>query len=51
MGFVAFCLAGEEQAEGEVSFEGIGVGADGTAIEAGCFVEMILVIGNVSGVE
>ena len=51
VGFVLFALAGEQQAEREMRFEGIGIGFDGAAVEAGGGVEMILVVGDVSGVE
>ena len=47
--FVA--LPGKQQAEREVRLEGIGVGFEGAAVKAGSGVEMILVVGDVAGVE
>ena len=51
VGFVFLALACEQQAEGEVRFEGVGIGLDGAAVEAGSCVEVILMVGDVAGVE
>ena len=49
--FGEFILPREEQAEGDVSLERIGVGGDGAAVENSSVVETILGVGDVAGVE
>jgi len=49
--FVAFPLTREEQAEAEMRLERVWVDLDGTSIESGCSIELILMVGHVSGIE
>ena len=51
MGFVFFPLARQQQAQREIGFELIGIGLDGAPVEASSSVEVILMIGNIAGVE
>ena len=51
MSFVALPLTSQEEAEGQMRLEGVGVHLDGAAIEGGGTIELILMIGDVAGVE
>jgi len=48
---VAFALTGKQKAKAKMGFEGVWVSFNRTAVESSGAVELILVVGDIPGVE